>query len=1041
MRQDADERAAWVEVATADDGLRIVDVHRLDGLVKSLSRPTLQRPQIVACVGNTEKRLAYSVLFPQNPDVWTNCTHAFADLHLDRVSAGIDRESAGLDRESAGSDHPLFFVDCSPGAGCPTAERKLATRSGTHSPLPSDTAGKLILTRLLFPFVDVVCVFADDLGGLAGAATYLEQLFELASGSPGAAPSLIPTSLPWHARPSVIVVTSARDTDERDVQLREVREFNSRMRALRYRRHFSAIGCVRLWPRRAEALRVAALAREVRRTLDRARERRSAARTLFSATHLSWFFSQAVVHVARTVRDPSPFDFIATSRSPRPLHPLAASQLRAFLRVARDRKLPFETMIRVVASSVVYDAYPPSAHVFCPADTFSTIYASAIQHALETADVPLSRHPRGMQKSALVASCLSKIRAQVCEWVDAEATRGNWAKDLHIRNLDLFRLEMRWEKAKCNSSCLFCIFGRPQHVLHCGHAICDVCVQRLGHAESGMEYSYRVEVCALCRTPAQLKVVLKPPTAGIRILSIDGGGARGIVPLQFLKLLQAEIGRGGSIQDYFDVAVGTSAGALIVLEMFRMHWDNARCIEQFCGFADCVFTAPQRSRPAPRQPMCARGYRFVEAWFGKGVYSDEVVAMLLKRCVGEQTRLFDRVVDGAPSRWKFLVTTTTVDDVSTVVFANYNPPLERMDGDLEPGAEQAAATYTRFPRSAPEDEPYLWEVAKATSAAPWFFRTVEIRLSDDQQNDSMGSHQDGAMRNPNPTDIAVEESTGHIWPCRPRRDLILSLGTGGLLRTDAPSYPTSRGPSSKRVVSRIYRWGTKTLMATVDPETVHQKVLKMLDPTEKSRYFRWNLMLSDTLPSLDDASSMDFLTQQTERCVPQGKLRDIKIALVASSFFFELDGPPARNDGGSYDCTGTIRIRGEPARVLELVRSVHSGKIPIFKNAESVDDDLRLRECFVCKRHVQRVAFTVDDLTIPFNLKLGLGRAGEHAMSGLPQTMQWFVDQQGLHDPFTDILPHVSGPNGIRFEHPGCPAVREWTGNADARPLKRRRAC
>ena len=60
--------------------------------------------------------------------------------------------------------------------------------------------------------------------------------------------------------------------------------------------------------------------------------------------------------------------------------------------------------------------------------------------------------------------------------------------------------------------------------------------------------------------PVQLTVQLKPPTAGIRVMSIDGGGVRGIVPLEFLDLLQRSLGPECPLQDFFDLAFGTSAG-------------------------------------------------------------------------------------------------------------------------------------------------------------------------------------------------------------------------------------------------------------------------------------------------------------------------------------------------------------------------------------------------------------------------------------------------------------------------------------------------
>lgn len=59
---------------------------------------------------------------------------------------------------------------------------------------------------------------------------------------------------------------------------------------------------------------------------------------------------------------------------------------------------------------------------------------------------------------------------------------------------------------------------------------------------------------------SSLTVTLKPPTAGIRILTIDGGGIRGVVPLEFMRKLQDKVGPDCPIQDLFDLAFGTSSG-------------------------------------------------------------------------------------------------------------------------------------------------------------------------------------------------------------------------------------------------------------------------------------------------------------------------------------------------------------------------------------------------------------------------------------------------------------------------------------------------
>jgi patatin-like phospholipase/acyl hydrolase len=56
---------------------------------------------------------------------------------------------------------------------------------------------------------------------------------------------------------------------------------------------------------------------------------------------------------------------------------------------------------------------------------------------------------------------------------------------------------------------------------------------------------------------------LKPRCAGARILTLDGGGIRGIVELSVLQALHNAVGLGDfAMRDMFDLIVGTSTGRI-----------------------------------------------------------------------------------------------------------------------------------------------------------------------------------------------------------------------------------------------------------------------------------------------------------------------------------------------------------------------------------------------------------------------------------------------------------------------------------------------
>ena len=83
-----------------------------------------------------------------------------------------------------------------------------------------------------------------------------------------------------------------------------------------------------------------------------------------------------------------------------------------------------------------------------------------------------------------------------------------------------------------------------------------------------------MSACILCGThnpanPHQIR--LKPRCAGARILTLDGGGIRGIVELALVKAIEREVGIGIEIGEMFDLVVGTSTGMIQILPRIAMY--------------------------------------------------------------------------------------------------------------------------------------------------------------------------------------------------------------------------------------------------------------------------------------------------------------------------------------------------------------------------------------------------------------------------------------------------------------------------------------
>ena len=125
-----------------------------------------------------------------------------------------------------------------------------------------------------------------------------------------------------------------------------------------------------------------------------------------------------------------------------------------------------------------------------------------------------------------------------------------------------FRLHQeQWSVLRTTKTCIFCCLRDVEHKVTCGHFLCEHCFISVGH-DVGL-YRFRLEKCPICQARIDNSIVSKPPTAGPSLLGFDGGGVRGIATLEFLRLLQAELGGAYPIQDYFDLVVATSAGGQV----------------------------------------------------------------------------------------------------------------------------------------------------------------------------------------------------------------------------------------------------------------------------------------------------------------------------------------------------------------------------------------------------------------------------------------------------------------------------------------------
>lgn len=116
--------------------------------------------------------------------------------------------------------------------------------------------------------------------------------------------------------------------------------------------------------------------------------------------------------------------------------------------------------------------------------------------------------------------------------------------------------------------CLGCLHGRPEYRLPCNHVICETCLEDFAVRDKDPGRLTNLN-CAICgsvapeneKWPHSIRV--RPQLAGLRVLTLDGGGVRGIIELRILNRLEEKIGLGIPLGQFFDLIVGTSTGKLI----------------------------------------------------------------------------------------------------------------------------------------------------------------------------------------------------------------------------------------------------------------------------------------------------------------------------------------------------------------------------------------------------------------------------------------------------------------------------------------------
>ncbi|MES0880466.1 patatin-like phospholipase family protein [Roseibium sp. SCP14] len=230
------------------------------------------------------------------------------------------------------------------------------------------------------------------------------------------------------------------------------------------------------------------------------------------------------------------------------------------------------------------------------------------------------------------------------------------------------------------------------------------------------------------------------------ILSIDGGGVRGLIPLRILETLESRLvqrGVNAQMHEIFDLMAGTSTGGLIAAGL----------------------SAPRPGGTAGEAAATIAELRAFYERDAREIFKNSITARFA-RAVTNPLGLFDETYDARPLE-KLLKErfgwTSMASGLTKLVLTAYDIE-QRKAVFMTNGLEENG--------SRPDDY-YFWQAVRATTAAPSYFEPARIENLTRKEEEAMV---DGGVFMNDPTMAAYLEARKLGWD--QDEIVIISLGTG-----------------------------------------------------------------------------------------------------------------------------------------------------------------------------------------------------------------------------------------------------------------------
>ncbi|RZC45559.1 hypothetical protein C5167_038500 [Papaver somniferum] len=372
---------------------------------------------------------------------------------------------------------------------------------------------------------------------------------------------------------------------------------------------------------------------------------------------------------------------------------------------------------------------------------------------------------------------------------------------------------------------------------------------------------------------------LPPPCEGkmVTVLSIDGGGVRGLIPAAILEFLESKLqeldGEDARIADYFDLIAGTSTGGLLTA-MLTVPDKNNRPLFTAKGAVEFYHEHCPKIFPHTAKAIILGPIKSLFGAIAGPKYNGKYLRKILGTLLGD-IKLHQTLTN-------VLIPAFDIKILQPTIFSTHDAKLE------------------------PLKNPLMSDVCISTSAAPTYLPAHFFDTVDDNGNSRSYNLIDGGVAANNPTLMAMSHISKEILKENPdfypikamdcRKFLVLSLGTGS---AKVEEKFTAALAAKWGILGWLYNNGSTPLIdsffhASSDVVDIHTSVLFQALKCEKN-YLR---IQDDSLTG--DASSVDISTKKNLESLEEiGKKllsRPISRSNLETGKFDEIKGEGTNQD-------------------------------------------------------------------------------------------------------------------------------------------------